>query len=142
MTSVDELLALARGMQRTPWVHQGRLPGVGLDCVGFVQAITRAAGALPPHIEIPADYGRNPLPGALEAYLRLFCAPVSRIEAGCLLLLRMPSAVRHVALCAGDTLIHCVQPHGVVEHGYRHPYPARTASAWRLPNIHYPEASA
>lgn len=34
MVSREEIVAAARSFIDTPWVHQGRLPGRGLDCVG------------------------------------------------------------------------------------------------------------
>jgi cell wall-associated NlpC family hydrolase len=126
-------------MHGTPWIHQGRTPGVALDCVGFVEAVGRACGAVPMDLVIPADYGRTPKPGALEAFVSGFCTRTYEAVPGTLLLLRMPHSIRHVGLCTGETIIHCIQPYGVVEHGYRHPYTARTASIWRIPNVEYPD---
>lgn len=41
----------------TPWMHQGRLPGVGLDCAGLVSCGLRAVGEDP--ID-ETDYRRQP----------------------------------------------------------------------------------
>ena len=35
MPNRNELMIAARSMVGTPFIHQGRVPGVGLDCAGF-----------------------------------------------------------------------------------------------------------
>jgi len=50
----DGIVIAARGYIGTPFRHQGRLPGVGLDCVGLVMCALREAG-MP-----AADYTRYP----------------------------------------------------------------------------------
>lgn len=40
----DEFIAKARSYIGTPFHHQGRLPGVGLDCVGVVVCAARELG--------------------------------------------------------------------------------------------------
>jgi len=43
--SADEILAAARACLGTPFLHQGRIPGVALDCAGLVVAVAQAIGA-------------------------------------------------------------------------------------------------
>ena len=52
----------------TPWMHQGRIKGVGVDCIGLTIIMARAAGAVPESeiAMLPSNYGlipvqRNPL---------------------------------------------------------------------------------
>lgn len=37
----NEIVAIARSMNGTPFHHQGRSPGVGLDCTGLVMAVLK-----------------------------------------------------------------------------------------------------
>lgn len=137
MIQVQELIEAARAYVATPWHHQGRHKLLGLDCVGFVEVVGREIGAIGPEVKVPADYGRTVRPGALREFVSRFCIETPKAIAGTLLLLRMPYRVCHVALCTGDTLIHCAAPNGVIEQGYRHPLRARTESAWLIPNVAY-----
>jgi cell wall-associated NlpC family hydrolase len=58
MTSPHGIVNAARSMLNTPFVHQGRLPGVGLDCVGVVALACERAGV--PLMRVPSDYPRIP----------------------------------------------------------------------------------
>lgn len=40
------IVEIARSCLQTPYHHQARRPGVGLDCVGLVVSVGRAAGVL------------------------------------------------------------------------------------------------
>jgi cell wall-associated NlpC family hydrolase len=51
------LVAAARQFLGTPFVHQGRLPHVGLDCIGLLQATAQSCGIQ--HQDF-AGYGRRP----------------------------------------------------------------------------------
>jgi NlpC/P60 family putative phage cell wall peptidase len=55
--SADLIVAAARAYINTPWRHQARLKGVGVDCIGLLWCALRDAG-----IEVPdvADYARAP----------------------------------------------------------------------------------
>lgn len=44
LVSRAALVATARSYAGTPWVHQGRLPGIALDCVGMLICIAHAHG--------------------------------------------------------------------------------------------------
>lgn len=71
----NDVVELARGLLGTPWQHQGRFPGVGVDCVGLVALIAREMGYRVQEMaaEEPPDYGRDPVGGLLEMALqRLF----------------------------------------------------------------------
>lgn len=46
MLTPQQLLTTARICLGTPWRHQGRLPGVALDCVGLILMPLRAHGLL------------------------------------------------------------------------------------------------
>lgn len=73
----DEIIAEARTFKGTKWEHQGRLKGVGVDCVGFIYLVGKAVGAIPPDTEIPNDYRRGGDGQELHRLLNLYLDPVS-----------------------------------------------------------------
>ena len=59
MKVADHIAAYAVTCQGTPFAHQGRLPGRGIDCAGLVVGALLSAGAL---VEDRLDYGERPNP--------------------------------------------------------------------------------
>src|SRR5208282_1236553 len=104
MTKTDTMIAAARACRSTPFHHQGRKPGVGLDCIGLIVVALRAAGM---KVHDRNDYGKRPDGKSLEAALAAHgAAPVSEISAGDVLLFRYDGQPQHVALATGtDTMI-------------------------------------
>ncbi|MGK2897203.1 MAG: NlpC/P60 family protein [Burkholderiaceae bacterium] len=73
-------VATLLGYERTPYAHQGRLPGVGLDCVGPLICAARTLGIVEPGFDI-ADYSRQP-DGSLQPYLDAHLTRKPRAELG------------------------------------------------------------
>lgn len=114
---MNPIVTAARACLGTPFVHQGRQPGVGLDCVGVAIHALRACGYTV--TDIPG-YGRTPygiaLAEAIEAHE--FLQRVPDIAPGDILLMRFEREPQHIAI-AGDegTLIHAYEKVGrCVEH--------------------------
>lgn len=55
-TKRAEVVAEAMTWLGTPWRHQGRLKGVGVDCLGLIIGIGRACAMVPPSFDI-TGYG-------------------------------------------------------------------------------------
>lgn len=55
----------ARGLLDVPWVHQGRNPSVGIDCVGLLILAFEADPA-----DHPTAYSRSPHGGVIARQLR------------------------------------------------------------------------
>lgn len=117
-----------------PFVHQGRNPAAGLDCIGLL------ALALPEyamHPENRADYARDPHHGLLEHRLRLiFGEPVSDMQPGDVVALRYAGPIRHVGLVGdhpqGLSLIHTDSRLGrVTEHRIDEKWARRIALVFR-----------
>jgi cell wall-associated NlpC family hydrolase len=106
MTAEDIVFA-ARQCVGTPFRHQGRLIAFGLDCAGVAIHVAREIGA---GVIDVSGYGRTPANGQLERSLdsqpcleRIF---LEDRQAGDLLLMRFASEPQHIAIYAGETLIH------------------------------------
>lgn len=50
---------IARSYLGTPFVHQGRTPGVGLDCAGLIICVARELGHVPPDFDV-SNYAQEP----------------------------------------------------------------------------------
>jgi NlpC/P60 family putative phage cell wall peptidase len=107
------MVTAARTCLGTPFHHQGRKAGVGLDCIGLIVIALRAAGFA---VHDRADYGRRPDGKSLMAALKEHGAqPASSIAAGDVLLFRYDGQPQHAALATGpDRMIHSFAPAGAV----------------------------
>lgn len=134
------VVAAARRHLGTPFHHQGRLPGVGLDCIGLLVAVARELGV---PIEDDATYGRRPRPAQLLAGMgrnlvrRLGCdlTPGSIVVMGA----RRADLPQHVGIltpyAAGSLgLVHTDAHVGrVTEHAFDDAARARVHSVWAFP---------
>ena len=128
------MVAAARACLGTPFHHQGRLPGVGLDCIGLIVVAASAAGY---EIADATDYARQPEEGRLLAGLSANGLTASgAAQAGDVLLFRFDGGPRHAALMTGeDRMIHAFAPVGqVVETGMGDFWRRRLCGAFRFPD--------
>lgn len=72
--------SIARRMVGTPFAKHGRVPGVGLDCVGVVIETARAVGSIPEGWDF-SSYRLTTADGTLEARLAEFLDEVDPSEA-------------------------------------------------------------
>jgi hypothetical protein len=93
----EAIVAEARAWLGTPFLHQGRLKGVGVDCAGLVLGVARALEL--PHAEVGA-YGRQPRAAQLEAELAAQMDPIAldELAPGDVLLLRIERDPQHLAI--------------------------------------------
>lgn len=124
----------ARSWLGTPWQHQAAVRGVGVDCLHLVVEVCRSLALLPAGFALP-PYPRAPREGWLEREVAALCFACESAGPGVLLVMRMPWTPQHVALCTGDSVIHAVVGHGVIEQGYRGHLVRRTVSRWHLPGV-------
>ena len=134
--TVTTLIAAARAEIGTPFRHQGRLPGKALDCAGLLVIAGRAAGY---EINDVFGYGRLPESGLLEKALddqqcleRVFGPP----QAGDVLLMKFAGDPQHLALYAGETIIHAyADVKQVCEHLYDADWQAKTVRVYRFVGV-------
>ena len=140
------VVELARGWLGTRWVHQGRLRGVGVDCVGLVIGVAREAQLA--SAEVLADlerelggYDTRPDGRLLAiARARLCEIPLAAIAPGDVLAMRFEREPQHLALVgehAGAlTLIHAAaRLRRVVEHQFDELSRLRTVAAFCFPAL-------
>lgn len=141
------VLAEARAWIGTPFRHQARLAGVGVDCANLVIAAGEAAGVLAINEAAwrPfAGYGRQPNPNRMGAALATFLAPLEagRERPGDVAWLQWARDLpMHLAVLGALpdrrlTLIHALESAGrVVEHDFTAEWPGRVVSWWRFPGL-------
>ena len=132
--SAGDLIAAARACLATPFHHQGRQPGVGLDCAGLLIVALRAVGI--EALDLPA-YGRRPHGGELETMLDaqpyLLRLPLNSMRDGDVLLMRFFRDPQHLALYAGGTILHAYEAAGqVVEHRMDSRWAQRIVRVYRI----------
>lgn len=96
-------VATLLGYERTPYGHQGRLPGVALDCIGPLICAAKAHGIKEAEFDI-SDYPRQP-DGSLQPYLDAHLVRKPRAELGLgdvVLNAFRISKPRHIAVIVGD----------------------------------------
>lgn len=99
---------------KTPFRHQGRVPGLGLDCAGLLVHCFLENNI--DVVDIPG-YGRSPAKAALECALKQQpkLVRIYQLEPGCILLMRFAKEPQHLALYTFDnTVIHSYESVGLV----------------------------
>lgn len=133
MTS-DDILAAARAAIGTPFQHQGRAAGKALDCAGLIVHVARDIGA--EYVDT-AGYSRLPSHGLLQAALErqpcLMPVSIADRQPGDVLLMRFKNEPQHLAICAGETIIHSYSTVGqVCEHRLSDVWVSRIVSVYRF----------
>ena len=132
----DDIITAARACLGTPFRHLGRIPGKALDCAGLAVSVALALGL---EVDDREAYGRTPANGLLETMLdaqpglgRVFRAP----QEGDLLLMRFTGDPQHLAICAGDTIIHAWMTVGkVAEHRFTDQWKARVVRVYEFVGV-------
>jgi cell wall-associated NlpC family hydrolase len=112
----SEIVAEARKWLDTPFHHNGRVLGAGVDCYGVIEMVGRALG-----VEIPENirYSRIPDEEELLRYMDTYAVRVERnaAQAGDIAIIPHLGRLRHMAILTDKGLLHAWEPAGrVVEH--------------------------
>lgn len=137
------IITEARRWLDTPFHHQGRVKGVGCDCIGLVLGVagtlemkSRRGGLLKACDE--KAYGRLPDGEKLQSLLaqHLHEIPTTAVEPGDVLLFRFDHNPQHVGLVSDRGIIHCyMQARRVVEHRLDEVWQARVVAAYRFDGV-------
>lgn len=137
----QRLVASARQWIGTPFRHQGRLRGKGVDCAHFIALVARDAGV--EHVNIPGNYRPREDGKLMLALLREHMEQIeqSEMQPGDVLALseeslRRPDVPRHLAFVSEVTprtifIVHASE-RGVVEHRTNGVWLKRIHSVWRV----------
>ncbi|MFH0825295.1 MAG: hypothetical protein V2B18_21295 [Pseudomonadota bacterium] len=123
MPTRSEVIAHARTLLGTPFHHQGRVPGAGLDCVG-TPLITLWHFGLVDRSWDAERYSRQPNPPQIYEFVRkLIRAGIAwsipkdeRLPAD-VMLMRIKDDPQHFAWVTDIGMLHCHITLGVIEHG-------------------------
>ena len=124
----DQIVSEARTWIGTRWLHQGRLKGVGVDCVGLAYGVARDLSLLGPEHVLPV-YERFTSDNEMVALCTRYLVRTSALRVGSVAAMRFDSTTRHMGIVGdypggGFSLIHAYAvSRKVVEH--------RLDSAWR-----------
>jgi cell wall-associated NlpC family hydrolase len=110
------LLTEARSWLDTPWRHNHRVKGEGVDCVNFLSACAESLGI---EIVLPSFYESTPLEDKLKPYLDKYLTllPTKELCIGNIVAFNYRGITHHVAIATSpNTIVHaCRQKKKVVE---------------------------
>lgn len=142
MITPEQIIAEARSWVGTPWLHQGALKGVGVDCAGFIEQVCLNAG-LPLAADFTRDYRRKEdgtimlrILGELSEYTMGGMEPSNVIAFHNE---RERDIPRHLAFLSQilpqtKYIIHA-SSHGVVEHRMDGSWLRKIHSVWRINGV-------
>ena len=133
--TADDILIAARSFLGTPFRHQGRIPGLALDCAGLVVSVAKEIGA--DYIDRPG-YSRNPSGGLLESALddQPCLERVTDRQPGDVLLMRFSGEPQHLAIFTGENIIHSYESVGkVCEHRMADVWAVRIVRVYRFKGV-------
>lgn len=129
----------------TRWQHQGRIRGVGVDCIGLIGGVALAVGVPQAPAwaadESCAGYGRKPDPAMLLLACQKYLLPVPRHEPPALadiLVMSFADEPQHFALVSQtpDYIIHAyAKSRRVVEHRMDAEWRGRVVMVMRFPEV-------
>lgn len=130
--ATNKIVKKAREYIGTPFQHQGRLKGVGVDCVGLVVCVAKELKLSDYDF---LEYSRIPTGNMLEALLvtHLDKIPKSEARSGDIYLLRIDKEPQHLAIVSDKGIIHAYSGSGgVVEHSVNEKWHKRIIAAFRF----------
>ena len=131
MTAQNDIVTAARNYLGTPFHHQARVKGVGIDCAGLLVCVARDLGLQ--HYDVQG-YSRVPSGAEFERHLDANLDKISAIEPGCILLMAFDSDPQHVAIATSlTTIIHAhFEVRKCVEHDLDSVWTSRIRSIYRF----------
>ncbi|MCA3072825.1 MAG: C40 family peptidase [Rhodocyclaceae bacterium] len=137
MITRADVVAEARRWIGTPYQHQARVLGVGVDCAGVVTEVARALGIATLDYD---GYGRIPHEGLLRTICEERFDRIDDPEPGCIVVMAFLPGVaqeQHLGILTDtDTMIHAYERIGrCVEHRYSSTWRVRTRALYRYRGV-------
>jgi NlpC/P60 family putative phage cell wall peptidase len=134
--TAQDIVSAAREWLDTPYHHQARLKGVGVDCAGLIIGIAHELKLSDFDI---SGYASRPQGDSLQRLCAAQMQPIAldAIRPGDVLLFRFEAHPCHLGiLSAPERLIHAYLPRRkVVEHGLDPSWWRQLAAQFRLPGV-------
>lgn len=118
---MNDIVTCARSWVGTPYHHQARLKGVGVDCAGLVIGVARELGRVAPEFDV-AGYARRPDGWSFLAWADEYMTRVPRehMAPGHCVVVRFGRHPQHLGIVGdylhgGLSIIHAMVGRGVVE---------------------------
>lgn len=134
-----QVVETARKFLGTPFHHQGRLKGIGVDCIGLVVETARILG-LSYHDN--TEYSQYPDGKLLMKELhksKLKSVPIENLQEGDLLVFwisKNTKAPQHLAIKTKDGILHTyATAEKVVEHKFSSAWRRRLCAVFRFPGV-------
>jgi cell wall-associated NlpC family hydrolase len=131
----EDVIRKARAMIGIPFLHQGRDPALGVDCMGLISVVAISLELADSGMD-RTDYPRFPHPEILLDGLSQFCDPFS-LDSECLpppgsvVVVNVVGQAIHCGWSSGTGLIHAYSTSGkVVEHLWVSRWANRISSVW------------
>lgn len=146
MTTRAEIVAEARSWLGTPYHHQARLKGVGVDCAGLLIGVARNLGMVPPDMDV-SNYPRQPdgvsLLAACDRWMQR--VDLRDLLPGDAIAVRFETDPQHLGIlgdyrASGLSIIHSADQRGhvrgkVLEHRLMPFFEGRVVTGYRFPGV-------
>jgi len=131
----NAVVAEAKTWVGTPFLHQGRIKGRGVDCVGLVIGVAHEL-KLAEYVEVA--YGRMPDPVRMGSLLNQYLdkIPRSKAQPGDILWMRFSRSPTHVAILSHSGIIHSYSEIGkCIEHRLDSVWESRIVGCYKYKGI-------
>lgn len=143
MITVATLLAIARSWIDTPYHHQGRIKGVGVDCIGLIIGIAQDIGVT--NIDRPEfrAYGRRPPRGRgmLRYFDEMATGKSMLVDPGRIAVFFFDEATKraqHIGITTDVGILHTYSSMGrVVEHNLTQDWISKLICTYDFPGVTY-----
>lgn len=120
MSTRQNIVTAARAWLGTPYHHQARLKGVGVDCVGLVICVARELSLVAPSFDF-TGYARAPDGVSIMAAANAHMTPVAKndMQSGDVVVVTFDAAPQHLGILGnyrhgGLSIIHAASKAGMV----------------------------
>ena len=138
-----EVVAYARSWIDTPYLHQARLTGVGVDCAGLVIGVARELGIVPADFDV-VGYARQPDGVSLVGWCEQSMTEIRRdqMQPGDVVVVAFDAAPGHMGICGdylhgGLSIIHAlgITAKRVIETRLMFSTSMRFVRAYQMPGV-------
>ena len=103
----DQIIQAALTWEGTPYHHQARVKGVGVDCAHFIAGVAIDAGLISPDVQLPFDYSpewnlHNTEEKLVNYLLQFGCVEKAIAEPGDIIAFKIGKAIGHIGIMLPD----------------------------------------